>query len=121
MATVATVLLALPSSAFAARPELCGDTSEEINTALGCIPVGDTQAFTTFLLQWGMGIGGGIALLLIGYGGFMVVSSNGNPQKVQAGKELITAAVAGLLFIIFSAFILRLVGINIFGITQLGV
>ncbi len=92
---------------------------EGVRSAVGCIPVGNTQAFTEYLLRWGMGVGGGIALLLIGYGGFMVITAGGNPQKVQAGKELITASLAGLLFIIFSAFLLRLVGIDVLGILQL--
>lgn len=108
-----------PSEIFAnADNVLCNGTG--VRSAIGCIPVGDSQQFTEYLLRWGMSIGGGIALLLIGYGGFMVITAGGNPQKVQAGKELITASLAGLLFIIFSAFLLRLVGIDVLGIVQLG-
>jgi len=58
-------------------------------------------------------IAGGIAFLLIIFGGFQIILSGGNPDRVKAGKEMITAALGGLLLIIFSVFILRLVGYDI--------
>jgi len=50
----------------------------------------------------------------------MILVSSGNPDKIQAGKELITAAIAGLLLIIFAVFILRLIGKDILGIPEIG-
>jgi hypothetical protein len=91
-----------------------------INTAIGCIPVQNTQELTKFLLSWGLGIAGGIALLLITYAGFLIMTSQGNPQRLQAGKELLTAALSGLLLIIFSATLLRLIGVDILGIPGFG-
>lgn len=87
-----------------------------IETAIGCIPLEDTNSFVKFLLGWGMGIGGGIAFLLIVLAGFQIITSSGDPKKLQAGKELLTSAIAGLLLIIFSVFILRLIGADILGI-----
>ena len=46
-----------------------------INTAIGCVPYSDTNAFVGFVLGWAIGIGGGIAFLLILYGGFMIMTS----------------------------------------------
>ena len=63
-------------------------------------------------------IGGVIAFLLIVFGGFQIILSAGNPDKVKAGQEIITSAIAGLLLIIFSVFILRLIGYDILGIFQ---
>ena len=94
------------------RPALCSD-GVSISTALGCIPVKDTQALTEFLLKWGIGIAGGIAFLLIVYAAFMIITSAGNPQRLQAGKELLTAAFVGLTLLILSAFILRVIGKDI--------
>jgi hypothetical protein len=87
-----------------------------INTAIGCIPMfgpSGTNGLMAFILGWGVGIAGGIAFLLILFSGFQIMTSSGNPQKLQAGKELLGAAVSGLLLLIFSAFILRVVGVDI--------
>ena len=67
----------------------------------------------------GLGIAGGIAFLLMLYAGFTIVTSSGDPQRLQGGKELLTAAISGLLLIIFSIFILRVVGIQILAIPWL--
>jgi hypothetical protein len=87
-----------------------------INTAIGCIPINDTNAFISFILGWAIGIGGGIAFLLILYAGFMIMTASGNPERLKAGQELMTSAIAGVIMLIFSVFILRLIGVNILGI-----
>jgi hypothetical protein len=88
-------------------------------TAIGCIPA-DPKLFISQILGIGVGIGGGIAFLLILFGGFQILMSAGNPEKLNAGKELVTSAITGLLIIIFSLFILRLIGFNILGIPGFG-
>lgn len=93
----------------------CGGTTSKINTALGCISANPTN-FVSTLLRFGVGIAGGIAFLLIIFGGFQILTSAGNPEQLNAGKELITSTVVGLLMIIFSVFLLRLIGYNILGI-----
>jgi hypothetical protein len=89
-------------------------------TAFGCLPTGfgtsSEDNFVTTLLKFGSGIAGGIAFLLIIVGGFQMVMSAGNPEKLNEGKELVTSAIVGLLFIIFSIFILKLIGVDILGI-----
>jgi hypothetical protein len=72
------------------------------------------------MLLLGMGLAGGIALVLIFYAGFMVMTSAGNPQKLTAGKELLTAAIMGLLMLVFAGFILRFIGVDILGLNQFG-
>ncbi len=86
-----------------------------VSTALGCIPT-DPSQFIGTILGIGMGIGGGIAFLLILFGGFQILTSAGNPEQLNAGKELVTSAITGLLIIIFSIFILQLIGVTIFHI-----
>lgn len=88
----------------------------EIYTAIGCIPVISNPKFTEFLIKWGVGIGGLIAFLLIVYSGFLVMTSAGDPKKLAAGKQLITAAISGLILLITGAFLLRLFGVDILGI-----
>lgn len=91
-----------------------------IETAIGCINVSGPEGFVSSILSLAIGIGGGIAFLLIIFGAFQILTSSGNPEKVKAGKELITSAIAGLLLIIFSVFILRLLGAEILEIPGFG-
>lgn len=88
----------------------------EVNSAIGCIPVDDTKEFAVFILKWLMGIGGGVALVLIVYSGFLVMTSSGDPKRAQAGKELLTAAVSGLIMLVGATFILRFIGVDLLGI-----
>ncbi|MCX6726119.1 MAG: pilin [Candidatus Shapirobacteria bacterium] len=65
------------------------------------------------IIWFSVRIAGGIAFLLIIIGAFQIILSAGNPDRVKAGKEMITAALAGLFLIIFSIFILKLIGVDI--------
>jgi hypothetical protein len=84
-------------------------------TAIGCLPT-DSAGFIEQFLKTGSGIAGGIAFLLILIGGFQIMTSAGNPEKLHEGRELVTAAIVGLLFIIFSVFLLKIIGVDILGI-----
>jgi hypothetical protein len=90
----------------------CADITS-INTAIGCIRVDSIETFINSFLGWAIGIGGGVAFLLIVYSGFMIMTSSGNPEKLKAGQELLTSAIAGLIMLIFSVFILRVIGVDI--------
>ncbi len=97
----------------------CDVNGEEgIPTAIGCIPT-TLKGFSPWILRWFIGLSGGIAFLLIVYAAFQIISAAGNPQQVQAGQELLTSAITGLIFIIGSLFLLKLVGIEILAIPGL--
>ncbi len=93
-----------------------GCNGGEINTALGCIPVGDTNEFVGWFLKWALGIAGGVAFILMVMAGFQIMTASGNPDKVQGGRELLNAAVSGLVLVIFSIFLLKLIGVDILAI-----
>ena len=103
------------SAISSAQNILCG---KGIDTAIGCIPMGNTNEFIGFILGWAIGVGGGIAFLLMLFAGFQIMTSAGNPDRLRAGQELLTSAVSGLILLIFSVFILRVVGVNILGLFQ---
>ena len=113
--------LVSPNLVLAQTGGRCADT--EIDTAIGCVPVlnddGGT-AFAGFLLRWAIGVGGGIAFLLIIYAGFIIMTSAGNPDRLKAGQELLTSALSGLVLLVLSTFILRVVGIDILKIPGFG-
>lgn len=86
-------------------------------TAFGCVGEGGNPSdFITKFLNLGIGIGGGLAFLIILISGFQTMTSTGNPEKLHAAKELLSGAISGLLLIIFSIFILKIIGVDILGI-----
>jgi hypothetical protein len=86
-------------------------------TAFGCLNTKPGPIIST-ILKWVIGIAGGLAFLLILYGGFQVLTSSGEPEKLNTGKEIIFSAIAGLLMIVFSLIILRIIGYDILQIPQ---
>lgn len=97
----------------------CGD--EELSTAIGCLNiVGTQESLLGSLLKWGVGVGGGIAFILIVYAGFMVMTAAGNPERLKAGQELLTSAISGLVLLIFSVFVLNFIGVDILGLGDFG-
>lgn len=99
--------------------EACMGAGDKAWTAIGCI---DTKPdlFIKKFITFGAGLAGGIAFLLILFGGFQVMTSTGNPEKLNAGKELVVSAITGLLLVIFSIFLLKIIGYNILGIPGFG-
>jgi hypothetical protein len=88
-------------------------------TAIGCIPK-DARGITLKFVQLATTLAGGFALILILLGSFSIATSASNPEKLKNGQEIITAAVAGLLFIIFSVAILHFIGFEILKVPQFG-
>jgi len=91
-----------------------------ISTAIGCISIDNIEDISRFALTLGVAIGGGIAFLLIIYAGFMITTSTGNPERLKAGQELLTSAIAGIILIVFSVFLLRVLGVDILGLPGFG-
>lgn len=90
-----------------------------IITALGCIPT-KPQQLVNWILKNAIGIGGGIAFLLITFGIFTIITSGGNPEKLNKGKDIIVSAITGLLMIIFSVVLLQIIGVDILAIPGFG-
>jgi len=64
-----------------------------------------TELVTNFL-QWLLGIAGGVALLMLIYGGVVYISSTGDQQKMESGKRIVTWTIFGLIIILVSFSIL---------------
>lgn len=93
---------------------------KDISTAIGCIPIQNTNEFVAWILRWAIGIAGGVAFLLMLFAGFQIMTASGNPERLQKGRELLTAAISGLILIIFSVFLLRLIGVEILNLPGFG-
>lgn len=97
----------------------CQTNKQGVWTAIGCIktdPVSIAQQFITL----GLGIAGGVSLISTLVGGFMLTTSQGDPTKANEAKEIITSAIIGLLFVIFSVAILQFIGVSVLRIPGFG-
>lgn len=90
-------------------------SAKGIKTAIGCVPTNPIE-FGRTLIRFSIGIGGGIALLMMIIASFQMITSAGNADRLKAGQERFKNAVIGLLFIIFSVLLMRLIGIDILGL-----
>jgi hypothetical protein len=72
-------------------------------------PVQAIQALFGLVLS----LTGIVALLVIIYAGYRIMTSQGNPERLTSARELLTAAIVGLLFTIFSLVILQTIGVDI--------
>ncbi len=107
-----------PESADAcssAAGKACTDGVEGIDTAIGCIPT-DPVKFVQGFIRLAIGIGGGVALLLMILGAFEMITSAGNPDRLKEGQGRFTNAIIGLLFIIFSVLLMKIIGVDILGL-----
>jgi len=116
----AFILFVILSFRFSVTPAIAQLESCGIDTAIGCIPVENTNEFMGWILGWAVGVGGGIAFLLIIYASFMTMTSQGDPTRLKAGQELLTSAISGLIMLIFSIFILKFIGVDILGLNNFG-
>ena len=90
-----------------------------IETAIGCIPE-NMEGIVGELLNYATIIGGMVAVAMLAVGGFGLMTSAGDPEKLMNAKETINNALMGLALIVLSVFILELVGVDILGIGYLG-
>ena len=98
----------------------CGTAGNPgLGTAIGCIHTNPVD-FIKDLLKFLVGIGGGLAFLMMLLGAFQMVTSAGNPETLQAGRERFKDAIIGLLFVIFSVLLMQIIGVGILGIPGFG-
>lgn len=103
--TILLLLFASPVSAYDPTGS-CGATA--IDTALGCLSV-TTSGFTTALLTFLAGIAGGISLIIMLIATIQIMTGGDNAEQVKKGKELFTGAITGVLFILFSVTLLKII------------
>ncbi len=95
------VTTAMPPRAYASITP-----TEQVNP--GCIPVEnniciptDVGGFVGTYYGYGLSMIGGVSLLFIMFGGYMILTSKGNPDMLNNGKSYIGYAIIGLLLAIF--------------------
>jgi len=92
-------------------------------TMLGCITSGSTvggftdknaaPSFVQALLNVLFTFAGGIAFLYLMYGGYIIIVSQADPERLNYGRRLIYGSIIGLIFTFGSVFIVNLIGSGI--------
>ena len=110
-------LLAIPASfLFAhltASPAFAKCDTPPTQTSLGPIPTcaGD---LALWIMEKGIVLAAFGAAILIVMSGYQLMASSGDPLHIRAAKERLTAAIAGLLFILMIELILRTIWSDVF-------
>lgn len=98
-------------------------------TMLGCISAGTGVGFTDqkgapsfvqAMLNVVFSLSGGIAFLYLMYGGFTILTSQADPEKLNYGRRLVYGSIVGLIFTLGSVFIVNLIGSGILRIPGFG-
>ena len=100
----------------------CNDCAEKGGTwtAIGCV-YGDIGRFISqTLLGFGVGLAGIVSLACLIYASIIMQTSRGNPDKITKARDMIQSCLIGLVLVIFSVFILRVIGVDILRIPGLG-
>lgn len=71
------------------------------------LPAADPRIVAARIIRVALGFLGILALAIVLYGGFVWMTSAGNPEKIDKAKKILTNGLIGLIIIIFA-----------FGITQ---
>lgn len=105
---------------FQASCNSCLSDGQHIWTAIGCVPIKFEEIIKDYVFKTGVGIAGSIAFLYFLYGAFMILTSAGNAERIEEAKQIITSALTGLLLIIFSIFLLRVIGVDVLALPGFG-
>ena len=97
----------------------CTNNQNGIWTAVGCIRH-DGGSIVQSFIKIGLSVAGGSAVIMILIAGLMFTVSRGDPKRTGEAKDMLTSAVIGLLFIIFSITILEFIGVSILRIPGFG-
>ncbi|MCD4811021.1 pilin [bacterium] len=92
------------------------DTLNQVTELEGQSGVGDIVGT---IVKIAMPLAGIVAILLIVGASLKMITSQGNPEKLNDAKEMITNAVVGLVFILLSVAILLLIS-NVFDLNISG-
>lgn len=87
-------------------------------TSLGCLSTNPGE-FASQMSTVFFSVVGGIAFLYLLYGAGVIATSRADPERLNHGKRIIWGAIVGLLFVLFSVFIIRTIAVSL-GVPEFG-
>ncbi len=97
-------------------------------TVLGCIKTdlrsfrqeGAASSVVQVLLNIVFSVVGGVGLLAIIYGSFLILTSQGNIEQLNYGKRVVFGAIVGIIFSVSSVFIINLLASGVLKLPGFG-
>lgn len=99
-------------SAITASPVFAACSDTETDTDFGCIP-NDPVGLVAKFYRVGLGLIGGVAVLFIMYGGYLILTSQGDPEQLSKARSYIYYSVAGLLLAVFGIVFMQTIAVDI--------
>lgn len=81
-------------------------------TELGCIPT-DPVTFVSKFYGIGLGFIGMVGVLFIIYGGYIILSSQGNPQALNRGRGFILYSILGILLAVLGFVFIQVIIVGV--------
>ena len=88
----------------------CADN--EVQTDFGCFP-NDPIGFVQKFYGYGLSFVAMVSLLTLILGGYDILTSKGEPRRVNIGKSYIFYSIGGLLLAIFGYVIIRVIAVDL--------
>lgn len=89
---------------------LCVDNGVTgIESAIGCIPIESVDQTTEFFIRWSLGVAGGLGLFLIASSAIKIMTTKGDPKRLQDARDTLSSAIAGLVLLVLSLYIVRFI------------
>lgn len=73
---------------------------------------GTLNCYVSNLYTWAIGAGAGLAVIILMYAGYLMITSSGDPQKVGFAKEIIVGSLSGLALLAAARLILNVLSIG---------
>ncbi|MDD5551560.1 MAG: glucosaminidase domain-containing protein [Candidatus Pacebacteria bacterium] len=116
IAIISFLELASPKTTYAQiEPEV------EYPEAFGKAPTTTLPDYIVYIYRFAVVSAGALAMLMLIIGGLRLMTSSGNPTKLEKGREQVLNAILGLIIILFSASILALINPNLLTLKDLNV
>ncbi|MFH0830931.1 MAG: hypothetical protein V1895_02635 [Parcubacteria group bacterium] len=78
------------------------------------LPKGDFAGIITNVINWGLGIAGSVATLMLFVGGFMYVAAAGDEQRIERAKKIIKGAIIGIIVMLMAGVIVNTINYALF-------
>ncbi|MDD5606612.1 MAG: glucosaminidase domain-containing protein [Candidatus Pacebacteria bacterium] len=93
----------------------------EYPEAFGEAPTTTLPEYVVYLYRFAIVSAGALAMLMLIIGGLRLMTSSGNPTKLEKGRKQVLNAILGLIIILFSASILALINPKLLTLKDLSV